>query len=63
MPFTRRGPNDYTSPSGRHFTGKQVKLYYATDGFKDMGKARISHMKAHVTGKGKRKKKPIKDMD
>ena len=34
MPFTKKGPNDYVSPSGRHFTKKQVKAYYATDGFK-----------------------------
>lgn len=33
MPFTPTGKGDYTSPSGRHFTGKQVRLYYATDGF------------------------------
>jgi len=29
MPFTRVGPNDYVSPSGRHYTKKQVALYYA----------------------------------
>lgn len=33
MPFTRVGFNNYTSPSGRHFTSKQIKLYYATNGF------------------------------
>lgn len=33
MPFTKTGPNSYTSPSGRHWTQKQVNLYYATDGF------------------------------
>ena len=34
MPFTRVGPNDYVSPSGRHYTKKQVAAYYATGGFK-----------------------------
>lgn len=33
MPFTKVGKNDYTSPSGRHWTKKQVTAYYATDGF------------------------------
>jgi hypothetical protein len=34
MPFKKVGPDDYVSPSGRHFTAKQVKAYYATNGFK-----------------------------
>tara|TARA_R100000988_G_C3979578_1_gene156171 strand:+ start:121 stop:261 length:141 start_codon:yes stop_codon:yes gene_type:complete len=34
MPFTKIGKNKYKSPSGKIFTEKQVKLYYATDGFK-----------------------------
>jgi hypothetical protein len=34
MPFKKIGDNKYQSPSGRVFTEKQVKLYYATDGFK-----------------------------
>jgi hypothetical protein len=34
MPFTKVGKNDYTSPSGKHWTKKQVVAYYATDGFK-----------------------------
>ena len=34
MPFKKVGPNEYESPSGRKFTEKQVKLYYATGGFK-----------------------------
>jgi len=34
MPFTKiPGTNKYKSPSGKVFTEKQVKLYYATDGF------------------------------
>ena len=32
MPFTKVGPNSYRSPSGRKFTTKQVKLYYASGG-------------------------------
>jgi hypothetical protein len=34
MPFRKVGPNKYVSPSGRKFTKKQVKMYYATGGFK-----------------------------
>ena len=34
MPFEKVGPNKNVSPSGRVFTDAQVKLYYATDGFK-----------------------------
>jgi hypothetical protein len=30
MPFTKAGRNRNVSPSGRVFTDKQVKLYYAT---------------------------------
>lgn len=33
MPFTKVGNNTYRSPSGKKFTGKQVKMYYATSGF------------------------------
>lgn len=33
MPFKKVGPNDYVSPSGRHFNAAQVKLYHAHDGF------------------------------
>jgi len=36
MPFTKVGKNKNVSPSGRVFTDKQVKLYYTTDGFKNM---------------------------
>lgn len=35
MPFKKVAKNKYVSPSGRKFTSKQVKLYYATDGFKE----------------------------
>jgi hypothetical protein len=33
MPFKKRG-RYYYSPSGRRWTAKQVRLYYATGGFK-----------------------------
>lgn len=32
MPFKKAGKK-YKSPSGKLFTKKQVKAYYATDGF------------------------------
>jgi len=41
MPFKKTRSGKYKSPSGKTYTKKQVKMYYATDGFK----------------KGKRKKK------
>jgi hypothetical protein len=34
MPFKKTGKNEYTSPSGRKFSKKQVAMYYATGGFK-----------------------------
>lgn len=33
MPFTKVAPDKYKSPSGRTFNSKQVKMYYATNGF------------------------------
>lgn len=33
MPFRKTAKNKYKSPSGRTYTGKQVKGYYATSGF------------------------------
>ena len=33
MPFKKRGKN-YCSPSGKKYTAKQVKAYYATKGWK-----------------------------
>jgi len=32
MPFKKVGKNKYRSPSGKIFTLKQVKLYYASHG-------------------------------
>ena len=34
MPFKKIGRGKYKSPSGRSFTTKQVRAYYATGGFK-----------------------------
>ena len=34
MPFKKVGKNKNVSPSGKVFTHAQVRLYYATDGFK-----------------------------
>jgi len=34
MPFRKVGKNKYKSPSGRTYTAKQVRAYYATNGFK-----------------------------
>lgn len=44
MPFKKVGPNKYKSPSGKSYTKKQVRLYYASDGFKPskMKKLRIA---------------------
>lgn len=42
MPFKKVAKNKNVSPSGRVFTDDQVKLYYATDGFK---KSKLSKAK------------------
>jgi hypothetical protein len=34
MPFKKVGRNRYKSPSGRTYTKRQVRAYYATDGWK-----------------------------
>jgi len=34
MPFTKQKNGMYKSISGKTYTPKQVKMYYATDGFK-----------------------------
>ena len=47
MPFKKVGPNKYKSPSGRTYSKKQVKMYYATEGFK----------KSKIRGKRKKGKK------
>jgi hypothetical protein len=33
MPFKKVSKNKYKSPSGKTYTAKQVKAYYATKGF------------------------------
>jgi hypothetical protein len=32
MPFKKLDKNKYVSPSGRKWTAKQVRMYYATNG-------------------------------
>lgn len=39
MPFTKRGKN-YYSPSGRKYTARQVRAYYATKGWSKAVKKR-----------------------
>jgi len=34
VPFTKTGRGKYRSPSGKTYTKRQVKAYYATKGFK-----------------------------
>ena len=51
MPFTKTGPNTYTH-KGRKYTEKQVKAYYATEGFKRPPKKR-----GHKAMEGLRKAK------
>ena len=34
MPFKKVGKNKYKSPSGRTYTAKQMRAYYATKGWK-----------------------------
>jgi hypothetical protein len=33
MPFKKVPGGGFVSPSGKHWTSAQVRLYYATDGF------------------------------
>jgi hypothetical protein len=40
MPFKKVGKDKYRSPSGKSFNEKQVKLYYANDGFPKKGEKR-----------------------
>jgi len=55
MPFTKVGKNKNVSPSGRVFTDKQVKLYYATDGFKNMDEEEMKPVKKNIKSKMKKK--------
>jgi len=41
MPFTKVGKDKYRSPSGRIFTGAQVRLYHAHNGFPKKGKRKL----------------------
>lgn len=38
MPFTKAKGGKYKSKSGRLYSKKQLKLYYATNGFKNRSK-------------------------
>lgn len=40
MPFKKVSRGMYESSSGKKFSTKQVKMYYATDGFKKKPKAK-----------------------
>lgn len=55
MPFTKIGKNKNISPSGRVFTDKQVKLYYATDGFKNMDEEEMKTEEKNIKPKMKKK--------
>lgn len=45
MPFKKVGPNDWVSPSGKHYNAKQIALYHATDGFKHKPKKKTRKRK------------------
>lgn len=45
MPFKKSGKSGYKSPSGKKYTKKQVKAYYATDGFKKKAKKKTRKKK------------------
>ena len=51
MPFEKIGPDTYTH-KGKKYTKKQVKAYYATDGFKRKPKRR------HPAMEGLKKARP-----
>ena len=44
MPFKKRGKY-YYSPSGKKYTAKQVKLYYASEGFKKSKLKKLKRLK------------------
>lgn len=46
MPFKKVGENKYKSPSGRKFSAAQVKLYYASDGFKKNKMSKLGNYKS-----------------
>ncbi|MFH1229552.1 MAG: hypothetical protein V1678_03960 [Candidatus Aenigmatarchaeota archaeon] len=64
MPFTKiksgKDKGKYKSPSGRVFTGKQVKLYYAHDGFPKKKWKRVVDNKMHGHGDIDYEKKVIR---
>jgi len=42
MPFEKTGKDQYRSPSGRKYTGKQVRMYHANDGFPEKGVKKVA---------------------
>ena len=56
MPFKKKGKY-YYSPSGKKFTSKQVKLYYATKGFKEGDNNMPKGKGTYGSKKGRPKKK------
>jgi hypothetical protein len=50
MPFKKVGNDDYTSPSGRHFDGAQVRLFYANGGKFPGQKGKGEAMKGYAKG-------------
>jgi len=52
MPFKKIATNKYKSPSGKEFTEKQVKLYYATDGFSNMKRGSKNKIRIPKNGGG-----------
>jgi len=49
MPFKKKGKDDYTGPSGKHFDLAQVKLYYSLGG-KFPGQKKRGKAPAHQAG-------------
>ncbi len=50
MPFTKVGPDKYKSESGKMYTKKQMRLYYATEGFTKPSKKFKPKKKKHNPG-------------
>jgi hypothetical protein len=58
MPFRKIGPKRYVSPSGRVFTERQVRLYYANDGFPShKQKHRIPRAKKDAKGSSEKRRR------
>jgi hypothetical protein len=59
MPFKKVGKNKNVSPSGKMFSDKQVKMYYATGGFskEKIKKYKLENKKKTKSKLTKRKKR------